>query len=84
MYLFLCVNLIFYNLVLPDHVLEEAVPGNIRKGEHFVAFIKRLVEYLKTRLRYGLKYDVNIKNFWSLTFFKGKISVYKFALLYQK
>ena len=37
--------------VLPDHVLQEAVPGNIRKGEHFVAFMKRLVEYLKTRLR---------------------------------
>ena len=29
------------NPVLPDHVLQEAVPGNIRKGEHFVAFIKR-------------------------------------------
>jgi DNA excision repair protein ERCC-2 len=39
------------NPVLPDHVLQEAVPGNIRKGEHFVAFMKRLVEYLKTRLR---------------------------------
>ena len=39
------------NPILPDHVLQEAVPGNIRKGEHFVAFIKRLVEYLKTRLR---------------------------------
>ena len=63
--------MIFYNLVLPDHVLEEAVPGNIRKGEHFVAFIKRLVEYLKTRLRYGFKsfkYDVNVNNFWSQTF----------------
>jgi len=39
------------NPVLPEHVLQEAVPGSIRKGEHFVAFIKRLVEYLKTRLR---------------------------------
>lgn len=39
------------NPVLPDHVLEEAIPGNIRKGEHFVAFMKRLIEYLKTRLR---------------------------------
>ncbi|TRY70725.1 hypothetical protein TCAL_01186 [Tigriopus californicus] len=39
------------NPVLPDHVLQEAVPGSIRKGEHFVAFIKRLVEYLKIRLR---------------------------------
>ena len=44
-------DLILANPVLPDHVLQEAVPGNIRKGEHFVAFMKRLVEYLKTRLR---------------------------------
>ncbi|KAG8703306.1 DNA-dependent ATPase of the nucleotide excision repair factor 4 complex, partial [Ceratobasidium sp. 394] len=28
-----------------------AVPGNIRKAEHFIAFLKRLVEYLKTRMR---------------------------------
>ena len=42
---------ILANPILPDHVLQEAVPGNIRKGEHFVAFMKRLVEYLKTRLR---------------------------------
>jgi len=39
------------NPILPDNVLQEAVPGNIRKGEHFVAFMKRFVEYLKTRLR---------------------------------
>jgi len=39
------------NPVLPDHVLQEAVPGNIRKAEHFAAFMRRLVEYLKTRLR---------------------------------
>ncbi len=39
------------NPVLPEHVLREAVPGSIRKGEHFVAFVCRFVEYLKTRLR---------------------------------
>ena len=38
-------------IVLPDDLLKEAVPGNIRKAEHFVAFLKRLVEYLKTRMR---------------------------------
>ena len=32
-------------------LLTEAVPGNIRKAEHFVAFLKRFVEYLKTRMR---------------------------------
>ncbi|XP_065183619.1 general transcription and DNA repair factor IIH helicase subunit XPD-like [Sycon ciliatum] len=39
------------NPVLPDEILEEAVPGNIRNAEHFVAFMRRFVEYLKTRLR---------------------------------
>jgi hypothetical protein len=34
-------------LVLPDDLLKEAIPGNIRKAEHFVAFLKRFVEYLK-------------------------------------
>lgn len=32
---------------LPDDLLKEAVPGNIRRAEHFVAFLKRFVEYLK-------------------------------------
>lgn len=35
--------------VLPDDLLKEAIPGNIRKAEHFVAFLKRFVEYLKVR-----------------------------------
>jgi DNA excision repair protein ERCC-2 len=37
--------------VLPDDVLDEAIPGNIRRAEHFVAFLRRLIEYLRTRLR---------------------------------
>lgn len=37
--------------VLPDDLLTEAIPGNIRKAEHFVAFLKRFSEYLKTRMR---------------------------------
>ena len=36
-------------LVLPEDLLKEAIPGNIRKAEHFVAFLKRFVEYLKVR-----------------------------------
>ena len=32
---------------LPDDLLKEAVPGNIRRAEHFVAFLKRFIEYLK-------------------------------------
>ncbi|KAG6546795.1 hypothetical protein Mapa_011741 [Marchantia paleacea] len=38
------------NPVLPDDILREAVPGNIRRAEHFVAFLKRLVQYIKGRL----------------------------------
>lgn len=34
----------------PD-VLNEAVPGNIRRAEHFIQFMKKVVEHLKTRLR---------------------------------
>jgi len=36
-----------YGTALPEDLLKEAVPGNIRKADHFVAFLKRLVEYLK-------------------------------------
>jgi DNA excision repair protein ERCC-2 len=28
-------------------MLDEAIPGNIRKAEHFIAFLKRFIEYLK-------------------------------------
>lgn len=37
------------NPILPDHVLKEAVPGNIRRAEHFVAFLRRFIEYLKVK-----------------------------------
>lgn len=39
------------NPALPEDLLKEAVPGNIRRAEHFVAFLKRFVEYLKTRMK---------------------------------
>lgn len=39
------------NPVLPEEVLQEAVPGSIRTAEHFVGFLKRFLEYLKSRLR---------------------------------
>lgn len=35
------------NPLLSPDILEEAVPGNIRKAEHFVAFMKKIVVYLK-------------------------------------
>jgi DNA repair helicase Rad3 len=40
---------ILANPALPDDILQEAVPGNIRKAEHFVAFLRRFVEYLKVK-----------------------------------
>ncbi|KAJ9097166.1 DNA-dependent ATPase of the nucleotide excision repair factor 4 complex [Naganishia friedmannii] len=39
------------NPVLSDDMIKEAIPGNIRKAEHFVAFLKRFIEYMKTRMR---------------------------------
>lgn len=39
------------NPTLPDDLLTEAVPGNIRRAEHFVVFLKRFIEYLKTRMK---------------------------------
>ncbi|KAJ4347303.1 TFIIH/NER complex ATP-dependent 5'-3' DNA helicase subunit [Didymosphaeria variabile] len=44
-------NAFMANPALPDDLLKEAVPGNIRRAEHFVAFLKRFVEYLKTRMK---------------------------------
>uniref|UniRef100_A0A7S3V8A6 DNA 5'-3' helicase n=2 Tax=Chaetoceros debilis TaxID=122233 RepID=A0A7S3V8A6_9STRA len=38
------------NVLAPD-VLNESVPGNIRRAEHFIGFMKKLVEHLKARLR---------------------------------
>ena len=35
------------NPVLPEDLLKEAVPGNIRRAEHFIAFLRRFIEYLK-------------------------------------
>lgn len=34
-------------IVLPDDILQEALPGSIRRGEHFLVFLKRFTEYLK-------------------------------------
>jgi DNA excision repair protein ERCC-2 len=36
--------------VIPESVLREAVPGNIRKAEHFLAMLQRFAEYLKAKL----------------------------------
>lgn len=38
------------NPALPDDILKEAVPGNIRRAEHFLSVLRRLVQYFKGRL----------------------------------
>ncbi|PHT63254.1 TFIIH basal transcription factor complex helicase XPD subunit [Capsicum chinense] len=38
------------NPALPDDIMKEAVPGNIRKAEHFLSVLRRFVQYLKGRL----------------------------------
>lgn len=35
----------------PCNNVSEVVPGNIRNAVHFLGFLKRFIEYLKTRLR---------------------------------
>jgi len=37
--------------VLSEDIINEVVPGNIRRGEHFVGLLKRLIVFLKNRLR---------------------------------
>lgn len=39
------------NPVMPQDLLSEAVPGSIRKAEHFLSFLRRLAEYLRTKFR---------------------------------
>ena len=39
------------NPVIPDDILQEAVPGNIRTAEHFLALLKRFIEYLRVRFK---------------------------------
>ena len=38
-----------WRAVLPDEILQEAIPGSIRRAEHFIAFLRRFLEYLKVR-----------------------------------
>uniref|UniRef100_A0A158P9G9 General transcription and DNA repair factor IIH helicase subunit XPD n=1 Tax=Angiostrongylus cantonensis TaxID=6313 RepID=A0A158P9G9_ANGCA len=39
------------NPVLPDAILHESVPGSIRTAQHFVLFMRRVVEYVRHRMR---------------------------------
>lgn len=39
------------NPALPDDILKESVPGNIRRAEHFLSVLRRFVQYLRGRLQ---------------------------------
>eukprot|EP01041_Mallomonas_annulata_P013056 gene13056-27554_t len=39
------------NPALPADILQEAIPGNIRRAEHFVTFLKKIVDHLKKKLK---------------------------------
>lgn len=51
------------NPALPQDILREAVPGNIRRAEHFLAFLSRFLEYLKKRLTIRQVESQSPKNF---------------------
>jgi DNA excision repair protein ERCC-2 len=42
---------ILANPLLPDDVLQDAMPGSIRSAEHFLSFLNRFAEYVKMRMR---------------------------------
>ncbi|MFH4975571.1 hypothetical protein AB6A40_002280 [Gnathostoma spinigerum] len=42
---------ILANPVIPDAILQEAVPGTIRLAQHFIIFLRRFIEYVKHRMR---------------------------------
>ncbi|PXF42810.1 DNA repair helicase XPD [Gracilariopsis chorda] len=38
---------------IPQDILEETVPGNIRKAEHFIQFLRRFIQYLRDKKMNG-------------------------------
>jgi len=55
-------------------VLNEAVPGNIRRAEHFISFMKKVVEHLKARLRTVAGPNGGVKSETPLAFLHQMIS----------
>lgn len=50
-YLFIFIFYFTQSMQSVCFLFKGAVPGNIRTADHFLSFMKRLVEYIKTRLR---------------------------------
>lgn len=36
---------------LSQDIVEETVPGNIRRAEHFIGYLRRLLEYLRQKMK---------------------------------
>ena len=47
MYVCVCVYVRSHICMFCSFVITEAMPGNIRKAEHFVGFMQRFNEYMK-------------------------------------
>ena len=39
------------NPIVSDDMLNEAIPGNIRKAEHFLALLRRFLEFLRIKMK---------------------------------
>ncbi|KAF8064487.1 hypothetical protein HT031_003286 [Scenedesmus sp. PABB004] len=39
------------NPALPEDIVAESMPGNIRRAEHFIAFLRRFIAHLAERMR---------------------------------
>nr|AIL94188.1 DNA-repair protein complementing XP-D cells [Brachionus koreanus] len=72
------------NPILPKDILDEAVPGNIRKAEHFLIFMKRFLEYVKTRLRISHKVQESPPSFVNDIFSKVYIERKPLRFCYER
>jgi len=39
------------NPIISEDMLQEAIPGNIRKAEHFLSFLRRFIEFLRVKFK---------------------------------
>jgi DNA excision repair protein ERCC-2 len=46
-------NDVLANPIIPDDIVAETVPGNIRKADHFIQYLRRLVQYIRDKKMRG-------------------------------
>ncbi|VDL20290.1 unnamed protein product [Hymenolepis diminuta] len=44
-------DIVLANPTLPTEILNQAIPGSLRSADSFISFLRRLLEYVKLRLR---------------------------------